>query len=430
MWWLYEHTFGTMGAVGERNREPESSELEAQIAETCGLLNATTGRLVSLLARVLESGCWQVAGIHSPTQWVAWQCGVSPARARSLLSMARRRAELPVTSGAHEAGELCEDQVAVICRHAPAGLDDQMAELARSATVTQLRRVLGSYPFAEESPKPDKDEPVPPPPEEPRRVSFGQTESGSWRLSAELPPDEGALVERALLAARDELFAAGEGDPAPLTIPDQPASPNRVSWADAFVAMAERSLGERAASRPHHERHLVLLHVGTEGDGHTGAHLHLGPGLSEGLRRFVSCDARIRPVLEAGGKPVSVGRAFRTVPERTRVVIEERDRGCRVPGCDRSRWLHIHHIDHWENGGASDTPNLLALCRRHHRLHHLGHLGISGNADDPDGVIFTDHRGHRLDSCGRAVPPRQPVEAAARGLGIPAGAVSFHEPAA
>src|SRR5215217_5150502 len=166
MCWQHERMFGTMGVVGERNREPESSELEAEIAETCGLLNAITGRLVSLVARVLESGCWQVEGIHSPTQWVAWQCGVSPARARSLLSMARRRAELPVTSGAHEAGELCEDQVAVICRHAPAGVDDQVADLARAATVTQLRRVLGGYPFAAE--KPDTDErPEPPQPTPP-----------------------------------------------------------------------------------------------------------------------------------------------------------------------------------------------------------------------------------------------------------------------
>jgi len=429
-----------MGGMEERRREPESTELMAEIAATCGVLNATTGRLVSLLARVLESGCWQVAGIHSPTQWVAWQCGVSPARARSLVAMARRRDELAETSAAHEAGELCEDQVAVIARHAPAGVDAQVAELARASTVTQLRRVLGSYPFAEPA-KPEPPQPTPP--EEPRSVSFGQTESGSWRLSAVLPPDEGALVERALTAARDELFKAGEGDPAPRTLPDRPATPNSVSWADAFVAMAERSLGAGAAQRPHHERHLVLLHVGTVAEGGTAGHLHLGPGLSDGLRRFVSCDARIRPVIEAGGKPVSVGRAFRTVPQRTRMVIEERDRGCRVPGCDRSRWLHIHHVTHWEDGGATDTANLLALCRRHHRLHHLGHLGIAGNADDPDGVVFTDHRGHPLDGCGRPVPPRQSVAEAARGLGISAGAwthptgerldpgaVAFHEPAA
>jgi hypothetical protein len=423
------------------------SELEDEIARTCGVLNAATGRLVSLIAQVLESESWQISGIQSPAQWVAWQCGVSPARARSLVAMARRRTELPATTAAHETGELCEDQVAVICRHAPAGIDAQAADLARAATVTQLRRVLGSYTFGAGSSKQSKDEAgesaPPEPPEEVRSVSFGQTESGSWRLSAELPPDEGALVERALTAARDELFHAREGEPAPAANPGQPSSPNNVTWADAFVAMAERSLGAAAAQRPHHERHMVLLHVGTEADGSTGGHLHLGPGLSEGLRRFVGGDARIRPVIEAGGKPVSVGRAFRTVPERTRVVIEERDRGCRVPGCDRSRWLHVHHIEHWEDGGTSDTPNLLALCRRHHRLHHLGHLGIRGDADDHNGVVFTDHRGRRLDNTGRPVPPSRPVEAAAHDLGIPAGAWShptgerldpnvifFHEPAA
>ena len=54
-----------MNSVGERDREPVSSELEAELALTCGVLNATTGRLVGLLAQVLESGCWQVAGVHS-----------------------------------------------------------------------------------------------------------------------------------------------------------------------------------------------------------------------------------------------------------------------------------------------------------------------------------------------------------------------------
>jgi hypothetical protein len=79
--------------------------------------------------------------------------------------------------------------------------------------------------------------------------------------------------------------------------------------------------------------------------------------------------------------------------------------GCRVPGCDRRRWLEIHHVRHWEDGGPTDTANLVALCSRHHRLHHLGHLGISGSADRPDGLVFTDHRGRRLTGCGRPAPP-------------------------
>lgn len=388
------------------------ARLEAEIAEVCGVMNAATGRLVGLIAQVLEAGTWEGAGIRSLPQWVAWRCGVSLGRARRLVTMARRLGELPETKAAMEAGELCEDQVAVICRHAPAGIDAQAAELARSATVAQLGRVLGSYAFVEEKPS---GAPAVEVPEEGRWVSFGHDDQGLWTLSAKLPADEGALVERALVASRDELFRAGEHDAGA-----RPA-PSDVSWGDALVAVAERSLAEGAACRPHRDRHLVLLHVDTDATGATGGHLHLGPGLSEGLRRFVGCDARIRPVIEAGGKPVSVGRAFRTVPDRTRMAIEERDRGCRVPGCDHSRWLHIHHIEHWEDGGSSDTGNLLALCQRHHRLHHLGRLGIRGDADDSDGVVFTDERGRRLAPSGRPVPPGQTVERAAVRLGLATG---------
>ncbi len=58
--------------------------------------------------------------------------------------MARRLGELPETNAAFGAGELSEDQVAVVCRHAPERIDTQVAELARHATVPQLRRILGS----------------------------------------------------------------------------------------------------------------------------------------------------------------------------------------------------------------------------------------------------------------------------------------------
>ena len=304
---------------------------------------------------------------------------------------ASRLREFPETTAAFQAGELSEDQVAVITRHAPASIDAEAADLARSATVAQISRVLSKYSFDD---APAKAEPEPSE-EEARRVSFGPDDSGQWRLSAVLPPDEGAVVERALTEARDELFRAGEHGNGPHP------SPADVSWADALVAMAEKSLAAEAVARPHRDRHLVMLHLGTDGQGH----LHLGPGVPDGMRRFLSCDSRVRAVFEREGRPVNVGRAFRTVPDRTRIVVEERDRGCRVPGCERSRWLHVHHVRHWEDGGTTDTWNLIALCQHHHRLHHRGGLGIEGNADDPDGVIFTDHRGRRLANSGRPAPP-------------------------
>ncbi len=375
--------------------EAEATIFEDEIAEVCGILNVATGRLVSLIGRVLATESYAGAGIRSPEQWVAWKCGVSLGRARTLVAMARRLPELPVTRAGLKAGELAEDQVAVICRHTPAHNDAEVAELARSATVAQIRRVLGRNAFV----KPEPD-PEPEPEPEPRRVNFGFGDDGLFRLSAVLPADQGALLERALGVYRQKLFGghADHGD-----------APKMVSSADTLVAMAEASLATEAIARPHYDRHLVVLHVGTDDTGQPNGHLHLGPALPDSLRRFMTCDAKARVQHDDKAKPLSVGRTARIVSNRTRLAIEERDGGCRVPGCDRVKWLHVHHVVHWEDGGATDTSNLMALCGRHHRLHHRGHLGISGDADDPDGITFTDARGRPLPPSGKPMPPTEPA---------------------
>lgn len=383
------------------DREQEADAIEEEIAQVCGTLNATAGRLVSLIARALETKACEGTGIHSPEQWVAWKCGVSGGRARRLVAIARRLPELRETVSALRAGELSEDQVAVVCGHAPADADAEVATFARQATVSQLSRTLRRYTW-----KPgleDDAEEGKPAEAEPRDVGFGTTEEGGWRLSAILPPDEGALVERALDTARRALIEEGRLE--------------RPTWADALLAMADRSLGAAAASRPHHDRHLIVVHLRgdddnhDDNDGHDGhsahAHVHGGPPLPDALRRLLGCDGRVRPLNEVNGVALSVGRTQRIVPERTRMAIEERDGACRVPGCERSRWLQVHHVTHWEDGGATDTANLVALCARHHRLHHLGELDIAGNADDADGMVFTDAKGRQLTGCGRPAPPSE-----------------------
>src|SRR5206468_2896449 len=83
------------------------------------IIDVATGSRGSLIGQVLATESWAGAGIRSPEQYVAWQCGVSLGRARTLVAMARRLPELAETRALLEAGELAEDQVAVICRHVP-----------------------------------------------------------------------------------------------------------------------------------------------------------------------------------------------------------------------------------------------------------------------------------------------------------------------
>ena len=126
-------------------REVEAARLEGEIAEVCGVLNAATGRLVELIAKVLATDAWTGAGIRSAEHWVAWQCGVSASRARELVALARRMPELPETLAALRAGELSQDQATVVCRYGSAHNDGELADFARQATVSQLHRTLSSY---------------------------------------------------------------------------------------------------------------------------------------------------------------------------------------------------------------------------------------------------------------------------------------------
>jgi hypothetical protein len=59
----------------------------------------------------------------------------------------------------------------------------------------------------------------------------------------------------------------------------------------------------------------------------------------------------------------------------------------------------------WTDDGTV-TGNLCCLGGHHHRLHHQGLLGIIGNADQVDGLVFTNKHGLVLDQAGR---PRAPV---------------------
>ncbi|MGH9276666.1 MAG: DUF222 domain-containing protein, partial [Acidimicrobiales bacterium] len=145
--------------------ESEQAERWAaeRVAELMGVLNAATAELVSVIATVIDTAAWGGWGVRTPAHWVAWKAGVSPARARSLVAMARRLPELPTVAAAFASGALGEDSVRLVVRHTPPERDAEVAELAGMMTCTQLARTLRSLPpvdaaspdEAAERPEPD-----------------------------------------------------------------------------------------------------------------------------------------------------------------------------------------------------------------------------------------------------------------------------------
>ena len=130
-------------------------DLDTVLNDTAGHLNALHGRLVdACVAMLADRTAWAGPGVERPELYLAWKVGLSTARAKQIVEIAERARELPVTVDALRRGELAIDQVVAVVRRAPWWADREVCELARNATVHQLRTALSKYPFPD-YPNPD-----------------------------------------------------------------------------------------------------------------------------------------------------------------------------------------------------------------------------------------------------------------------------------
>jgi len=131
------------------------------------------------------------------------------------------------------------------------------------------------------------------------------------------------------------------------------------------------------------------------GDATEVAVLGDGACISAAAARRLGCDCGVIDVVEdEGGVPLSIGRKRRTIPGSMKRALRRRDDTCRFPGCTARVFLEGHHIQHWADGGPTETANIVLMCGWHHRhVHEYGYT-IHGNADQE--IRFVDPRGREL----------------------------------
>jgi Domain of unknown function (DUF222)/HNH endonuclease len=345
-------------------------QLETEITELAGHINAATCRWLVLVGELDRREGWAQWGCKSCGHWLSARCGLGLQAARQQVRVARALASLPSIAASFGRGELSYSQVRALTRVATPEIEDGLLAIAHHATGAQLEVLVRSYRgvLAQElGPTNDayRD----------RFLVYSHEDDGSLVINARLPAEDGALVLQALEAAGDQIRAAAREEAAPENDSAESLSGPSVTKADALVRMAETALASDPKPVSRGDRHEVVVHVDAEALAHDSdgaCHVEAGPALHPETARRLACDSSVVRILERDGRPLSVGRRTRSVPPALARALRSRDRGCRFPGCTEHRFVDSHHIEHWAHGGKTELSNLVQLCRRHHRLLHEG----------------------------------------------------------
>ena len=373
-------------------------ELEAQITELAGHLNAANYRWLTLIAEFDRRKGWSDSVTQSCAHWLNWKCGLDIGAAREKVRVAHALAKLPRISAAMANGTLSYAKVRAVTRVACPETEEILLSVALHGTahhvetlVRQFRRVREVDEMAREARQHAN-----------RRLTCSYDVDGSLIVKAQLPVEAGALLLRALEAALADL---------PLPDPDvagvsaetsgEKLPPLSARRADALGVLAESFLKHGAEALNGGERHHIVIHVdeATLKARKSGrCEVDEGPAIPIESARRMSCDASTVTIVEdARGEPLDVGRKTRTIPPGLRRALKSRDRGYVFPGCTHKRYVDGHHIHHWSDGGETKLSNLVTLCRFHHRAVHEG--GIKVERLDDGAWRFTKADGHTLHTC-------------------------------
>jgi 5-methylcytosine-specific restriction endonuclease McrA len=367
------------------NPAADLDRLGDEIAELSAHLEAATARLLDLIREFDIRAGWNT-GFRSCAAWLSWRVGLDLGAARERVRVARALGTLPALAQALARGEVSYAKARALTRVATPETEARLLAVARAGTADHVERIVRGWrrvdrrAEAHESARQHAG----------RALHVHQEEDGMVVLRGRLEPEVGALLVRALAAARETLYQrarAGEvvprlADPVadPPTIPQQQA--------DALALLAETALHHGLDPGAPGERYQVVVHVDSpalaDADQPGQSVLEDGAHVPAETSRRLACDAsRVVMRHDQDGHLLEIGARTRTIPPALRRALHHRDRGCRFPGCGLP-FGQGHHVRHWAQGGPTTLSNLAMLCRRHHRAVHEEGYQVDR---EPDGTL-------------------------------------------
>ena len=363
--------------------------VEDELVAVHAAMRLLEGRRVALVEALERSSAWGLAGYRSPTAWMVGELGLAATAAGSIRRVCVAAAAHPHLQGAAAEGRLSHEHVRALvdARRRPVEevWDRDESELVAAGcrlSVDGLRRHLaGWYEDALVEAGANEPDGPEPPGTEGNRFRLRGGFRGRGLFDGELTPEARAAVQARLDAEYDRLLQAG-------ALEHDPRSLEEVHG-DLLAELFETGgLGRGVVPQVSAVVDLdtLLARAGaTTPEARTARRAEIvgvGPVSDDAIAEL--CErARISLVVTDRGNALWFGRSRRLASAAQRAAASAVSGGlCTFPGCTLgAQWCQIDHLLGWEDGGATDQPNLAPLCRFHNRLKHRERIRARRGAD-------------------------------------------------
>jgi Domain of unknown function (DUF222)/HNH endonuclease len=367
-----------------------------EIAELSAHLEAATARLLDLIREFDARGGWN-NGFRSCAEWLSYRIGLDLGAARERVRVARALGSLPRMAQALAHGQLSYAKVRALTRVATPETEERLLAVGLAGTAYHVERIVRGWrrvdriAEAQETTRRHAS----------RALRVYQDEDGMIVIRGRLEPEVGAVLMKALEAAREILYRHTRPQTFDNPVDVSAETPyHEHQQADALALVAETALRHGLDPGVPSERYQVVVHVDApvlaDADAAGQSVLEGGARVSAETSQRLACDStRVVMQHDRTGRVVEVGARTRTIPPAIRRALHHRDRGCRFPGCG-IRFGQGHHIRHWAQGGPTTLSNLAMLCRRHHRAVHEEGYQVERLSDGelqfrrPNGLVLPD----------------------------------------
>lgn len=364
-----------------------------------------------LIAAIYEFDANNLAEAHGASSTATWLCrvlGISRSTAYEYVRVGKELVDFPILDFAFERGEVDYSTVRLLLKYITSDNEQELVDLAKKLGHEQMKKVLSG-----QETKDSRDVPE-------YYFRLRELDNGSVAFEGVANAVDGAALRAALKIGEsayydsdngEEEAAAAEAKPARQTVSGHGMPVGR-ELLKAFMGIVQI-----ARTKPTNPLRAPGAHVNVVLNADAHAYMPAGPKAPSKVLENLVANALARlTVTDKSGMALNVGRAQRLATDKqVNALMTMWSHQCAMPGCNNTRFMEIHHMQEWADGGETNLDNLIPLCSACHSLVTDGFADIQRHGSEirfffADGSAYVSHNHSTTERDDSLLP--HPVRAA------------------